>query len=165
MFQVAIQTALQVRHFALIDTLFETKQTILHLNGWPLQRLAPCRQKARPQLTCKAFAEHIARGRRKSCRKDQGASPVQVYSLHAHMHDCIIHNDNWLYRCARCRDSGVILLASGGAGMELLQIWGHWVQDESWSHLHMQIALNAQHSTAFLATRISVQILIIGHSS
>jgi hypothetical protein len=26
-----------------------------------------------------------------------------------------------------CRDSGVILLASGGASMELLQIWGHWV--------------------------------------
>ncbi len=23
-----------------------------------------------------------------------------------------------------CRDSGVILLASGGAGLELLQIWG-----------------------------------------
>ncbi|KAL0050697.1 hypothetical protein WJX82_005328 [Trebouxia sp. C0006] len=26
------------------------------------------------------------------------------------------------------RDSGVILLASGGAGMELLQIWGHWIK-------------------------------------
>ncbi|KAL0032293.1 hypothetical protein WJX79_002910 [Trebouxia sp. C0005] len=26
------------------------------------------------------------------------------------------------------RDSGVILLASGGAGLELLQIWGHWAK-------------------------------------
>ncbi len=100
----------------------------MHLNEWPLQRLAPCRQEARSQLTCKAFTEHIAGGRRKSCREDQGASPVQVHSLHAHMHDFIKQNDNNFYLCVCYRDSGVILLASGGAGMELLQIWGHWFQ-------------------------------------
>ena len=50
------------------------------------------------------------------------------------MHDCIVHNDDWLYLGAHCRDSGVILLVSGGAGMELLQIWGHWAQGESLGH-------------------------------
>lgn len=28
--------------------------------------------------------------------------------------------------CGSCRDSGVILLASGGAGVDLLSIWGPW---------------------------------------
>ena len=38
---------------------------------------------------------------------------------------------NCLYWDAHRRDSGVILSASGGAGMELLQIWGHWIKGKS----------------------------------
>ena len=53
---------------------------------------------------------------------------------------CItVLHDNCLYWSAHRRDSGVILLASGGASMKLLQIWG------TGSEVDLESQLNSLH--------------------
>ncbi len=54
-----------------------------------------------------------------------------MQSFESHVNPFTAIGDKCVYWDAHCRDSGVILLASGGAGMELLQIWGHWVKGRS----------------------------------